>query len=403
MPPDVLIVERDRGHRPLAVASVVRGLWVAVLGAFGLAEPTSAIAAGARAQLPEIRTSVENTVPRCVTPDRLMRFLRQRNPELDGRFSDIARWYRHHGERWHVRWDMAFFQMALETNFLSFRRPDGRRGDVHPRQNNFAGLGTTGGGVPGDSFPDVGTGVLAQVQHLVAYSGERIARPVAPRTRLKQDVIVEASLRLRRPVRFSDLARRWAADPAYARSIATIASEYREAFCADRAEADIVPPAPRAVRQPSPRDRHVRTADISPPAMRLGLSADAETIAAPSPRPVVRATMAGGARVADAAPPPDPPVAARASRKRQVVRTIWRRGDPLPTAVAGWPPVAREPARGTVVPLTTSRPNSIADAAEETASYGLMAGLAGLARLAQQSSGTDVRWVPVPRLAQRPD
>ncbi len=52
-----------------------------------------------------------------------------------------------------MRWDYAFFQMAVETNFLSFKRGDGSWGDVKPAQNNFAGFGTTGGGVPGDSYP----------------------------------------------------------------------------------------------------------------------------------------------------------------------------------------------------------------------------------------------------------
>ena len=77
-----------------------------------------------------------------------------------------------------MRWDYAFFQMAVETNFLTYRKGNGRWGDVNPKQNNFAGLGTTGGGVPGDSYPDVDTGVLAQIQHLVVYSGERIDDPV---------------------------------------------------------------------------------------------------------------------------------------------------------------------------------------------------------------------------------
>ena len=56
--------------------------------------------------------------------------------------------------------------------------------------------------MPGDSFPDVSTGVLAQMQHLVAYSGERVDKPVAPRTREKQDDIIAQSPALRRPVRF---------------------------------------------------------------------------------------------------------------------------------------------------------------------------------------------------------
>ena len=109
--------------------------------------------------------------------------------------------------------------MLLETNYLSYKTGSGRPGDVDPRQNNFAGIGTTGGGVPGDSFPDVSTGVLAQMQHLIAYSGERVARPLAQRTREKQDEIIELSLALHRPVRFSDLTNRWAKDRNYAKSI----------------------------------------------------------------------------------------------------------------------------------------------------------------------------------------
>ena len=188
-------------------------------------------AKASKAALPEIRTSDQNRVPRCVTPDRLMAFLKSRNQRPDPRFRDIARYYKQWGEAWRVRWDYAFFQMAIETNFLSYRQPNGKMGDVDPRQNNFAGIGTTGGGVPGDRYPDVKTGVLAQIQHLVAYSGERLANPVAPRTQLKQDDIIEASLRLNRSVRFSDLSRRWAVDPKYGSSIAWIAEQFRQQQC----------------------------------------------------------------------------------------------------------------------------------------------------------------------------
>lgn len=190
----------------------------------------------------EIRTHAANRVPACVTPDRLMAFLASKNERFDPRFKSIARHYKQHGERWRVRWDYAFYQMAIETNFLAFHRPDGRPGDVRPAQNNFAGLGTTGGGVPGDSYPDVSTGVLAQIQHLVAYSGELLPSPVGPRTKLKQDDIVAASLRVGRPIRFADLARRWAVDPKYGRSIEWMADRYREQFCASRDDAS----APRA-------------------------------------------------------------------------------------------------------------------------------------------------------------
>ena len=170
-------------------------------------------------------------MPACVTPGRLKRHLMERTRDLDPRFRDIARYYKQHGEALRIRWDYAFYQMLLETNYLSYKTGSGRPGDVDPRQNNFAGIGTTGGGVPGDSFPDVSSGVLAQMQHLVAYSGERVAKPLATRTREKQDDIIEQSQALKRPVRFSDLTNRWAKDSNYAKSIEWVAERYRQANC----------------------------------------------------------------------------------------------------------------------------------------------------------------------------
>ena len=182
---------------------------------------------------PPIRTSSENAVPACVTPERLMAFLKARNADLDPRYDDIAVWYKRYGEALLVRWDYAFFQMLIETNYLRYRRGDGKRGDVSPRQNNFAGIGATGGGVPGDSFPDVATGVRAQLEHLVVYSGERVQSPAASRTRLKQDDILSWTepLSRKRPVTFQDLAGKWAADKAYGRSIELVAERFRQAHC----------------------------------------------------------------------------------------------------------------------------------------------------------------------------
>lgn len=215
----------------MAACSSDRQTASALAAALALATALVGAPKAARAALPEIRASASNPVPACVTPERLMAFLAANNTRLDARYRDIAHWYKRHGEALRVRWDYAFFQMVLETNYLAYRRGDGRPGDVKPAQNNFAGIGATGGGVPGDAFPDVSTGVLAQMQHLVAYSGERVARPVAPRTALKQDDIVSASLRLGRPVRYSDLTNRWAADRAYHRSIETIAERFRAEHC----------------------------------------------------------------------------------------------------------------------------------------------------------------------------
>jgi len=184
---------------------------------------------------PPIRTSASNVVPACATPERLMTFLRDRNPDLDPRYRDIAAWYKRHGEALRIRWDYAFFQMLIETNYLTFRRGNGKRGDVHPRQNNFAGIGATGGGVPGESFPDVPTGVRAQLEHLVVYSGEQVPSPVAHRTRTKQNDILSwtAPLARQRPVTFQDLAGKWAADRAYGRSIDLTAKRFQDAYCRD--------------------------------------------------------------------------------------------------------------------------------------------------------------------------
>ena len=63
-----------------------------------------------------------------------------------------------------VRPEVAFVQTMKETGWLQFG------GDVSVEQFNFAGLGTTGGGVKGIAFPDVRTGIRAQVQHLKAYA-----------------------------------------------------------------------------------------------------------------------------------------------------------------------------------------------------------------------------------------
>ena len=63
-----------------------------------------------------------------------------------------------------VRPEVAFAQTMKETGFLQYG------GDASIEQFNFAGLGTTGGGVPGNSYPDVQTGIRAQIQHLKAYA-----------------------------------------------------------------------------------------------------------------------------------------------------------------------------------------------------------------------------------------
>ena len=284
----------------------------------------------AAAALPEIRTSAKNVVPVCVTPQRLMSFLKSRNPTVDARFADIAKLYKRHGERWHVRWDYAFFQMAVETNFLSYKQGNGRRGDVNPRQNNFAGLGTIGGGVPGDSYPDVNTGVLAQIQHLVAYSGEHVADPVGARTKLKQDDIIEQMASLKGHVTFNDLSHRWAVDRHYGAAIEWVAGNYRAVYCKPGLQrADAEPDRTETAAAPVPMPKPAVA--LAPAEALGGPTVVAETAPGPvaeEPAPVEPATVVA-AVTPDPATTPEPaaPRTPMAEKTAPIapVRTIWSR------------------------------------------------------------------------------
>lgn len=74
--------------------------------------------------------------------------------------------YYEEAEKEGVRAEVAFAQTMKETGWLKYG------GDAEIEQYNFAGIGTTGGGTPGNSFADVRTGVRAQIQHLKAYATE---------------------------------------------------------------------------------------------------------------------------------------------------------------------------------------------------------------------------------------
>ena len=65
-----------------------------------------------------------------------------------------------------VRAEVAFAQAMKETGFLKFG------GLVQIDQYNFAGLGATGPGFPGERYDSVRTGIRAQVQHLKAYASK---------------------------------------------------------------------------------------------------------------------------------------------------------------------------------------------------------------------------------------
>ncbi len=193
----------------------------------------SAFAQNHQQTLPPIKTTSSNTVPECVTPGRLTAFLRDRNQRLSTEHAKIAVEYMRHGEALGMRWDYAFFQMVIETGYLTFERSKGRHGDVRPTQNNFAGLGATGRGVSGESFPDVSTGVLAHLQHVLMYSGEPIEAPVAERTRkvIEWRVLDDWRASLKGPMTYADLAQKWANTKSYADAIATHAGIFEQRYC----------------------------------------------------------------------------------------------------------------------------------------------------------------------------
>ncbi|MEH7112278.1 glucosaminidase domain-containing protein [Neobacillus niacini] len=76
----------------------------------------------------------------------------------------LGNFYKTLGDYYGIRGDVAFAQAMLETDYFRFT------GTVRNDQNNFAGIGATGGGVRGASFSTPEKGVLAHLQHLYAYA-----------------------------------------------------------------------------------------------------------------------------------------------------------------------------------------------------------------------------------------
>ncbi|MGJ5673776.1 MAG: hormogonium tapered terminus morphoprotein TftA [Nostochopsis sp.] len=95
---------------------------------------------------------------------QLQIFLKNNNENALIQFPDIGKLYREEATIEGVNYDIAFCQMSIETGFLRFG------GDIKPEQNNFAGLGTIGGGSEAASFESARIGVRAHIQHLKAYA-----------------------------------------------------------------------------------------------------------------------------------------------------------------------------------------------------------------------------------------
>ncbi|MBQ7454058.1 MAG: glucosaminidase domain-containing protein [Selenomonadaceae bacterium] len=108
------------------------------------------------------------------TQQQCVNYLLRNNPHPNLNVSpeQIVAYYYEEGRREGIRPDVAFAQALKETGFFRYG------GDVIPEQNNYCGLGTTGGGVKGEFFATPQLGVRAHIQHLLAYSSTR--RPTTP-------------------------------------------------------------------------------------------------------------------------------------------------------------------------------------------------------------------------------
>ena len=109
------------------------------------------------------RTSIMGTGS--LTKEQMVKLLRSNNPSKSYKYiSDFVDITIKEAKIEGINHDILFSQMMHETGYLKFG------GDVKEEQNNFAGLGATGGGEPGLSFPSIEIGIRAVTQHLKAYA-----------------------------------------------------------------------------------------------------------------------------------------------------------------------------------------------------------------------------------------
>ena len=108
------------------------------------------------------------------TQDQMINYINKRNPEpkINCSVENLVHLYYVEAELEGIRPDIAICQAIKETGVWNYG------GDVVPEQNNYCGLGTTGGGVRGEYFATPQLGVRAHIQHLLAYSSTR--RPTMP-------------------------------------------------------------------------------------------------------------------------------------------------------------------------------------------------------------------------------
>ncbi|MCE5287027.1 MAG: glucosaminidase domain-containing protein [Pelosinus sp.] len=150
-------------------------------------------------------TSLDLTIsgPPLATQEQCVQYLLRRNPMplITVEPRQLVQYYYTEGMSEGIRPDVAFAQAVHETGHFRYG------GDVVPLQNNYCGLGTTGGGVKGAWFANAQIGVRAQIQHLLAYSATRPPQKpiVDPRYQL-----LKTTDKFGQAVTWTDLNGKWA-------------------------------------------------------------------------------------------------------------------------------------------------------------------------------------------------
>lgn len=170
------------------------------------------------------------TLNQHVDPESVVALVRQKgiSKYSEAKVRTIAQLIRDWGKTFSIPSIFVAAQILHETGYFSFT------GDVRPEQNNFAGIGTTGGGVRGHSFDSENLGVLAvYVHHSVYLRGNptnwhgsiRQYASVTYNPRLPK---VLASVQANGTLRtIGDYTGRWATDPNYHEKILDIMHELR--------------------------------------------------------------------------------------------------------------------------------------------------------------------------------
>jgi peptidoglycan hydrolase-like protein with peptidoglycan-binding domain len=183
------------------------------------------------------------------TADQMYEYLLKHNPtpKLTDSAYNLVQSFLAEGASEGVRGDIAFAQSIHETGFFGFG------GDVKPEQNNFAGIGATGGGAGGATFPDIATGIRAQIQHLKAYASTEalklacvdpryslVTKGVAPNL---EDLAGKWAVPGFDKTKFSDIGAAAAAGQTYGQLIANIL---------DSIKAVVIVPEPVPTPEPTP-------------------------------------------------------------------------------------------------------------------------------------------------------